>query len=139
MRLVVDTNVLLSGLIWSGPPRKLIDAAIEGEIEIVSSVALLEELHRTLSYGRIVSAMRAKGKQPIAIMDLIAGLAEIVDAPALPQHVCRDPDDDAVLACALAARADLIISGDDDLLVLATFEGIPIVTAASALVRIATR
>jgi len=54
----------------------------------------------------------------------------------LPQPICRDPDDDAVLACALAARADLIVSGDEDLRVLAIFKNIPIVAAAEALARL---
>lgn len=57
-------------------------------------------------------------------------------SPALASPVSRDPDDDAVLACALAAKADLIVSGDQDLLVLQAFEGIPIVTAAQALERL---
>ncbi len=57
-------------------------------------------------------------------------------SPALASPVSRDPDDDAVLACALAAKADLIVSGDQDLLVLQAFEGIPIVTIAQALERL---
>jgi predicted nucleic acid-binding protein len=56
----------------------------------------------------------------------------MVAAPPLPQPVCRDPDDDAVLACALAAQADLIVSGDDDLLVLKQFQEIRIVTPTQA-------
>lgn len=64
------------------------------------------------------------------------GLPRRVPAPALTSRVCRDPDDDAVLACAKAASADLIISGDQDLLVLQAFEGIQIVTAAQALERL---
>jgi uncharacterized protein len=60
-------------------------------------------------------------------------LAEVVEPPPLPAPVCRDPDDDEVLALALAAKVDLIVSGDDDLLVLQVFEGIPILTPAQAL------
>ena len=59
-----------------------------------------------------------------------------MQAPALTSKVCRDPDDDAVLACAKAANADFIVSGDQDLLVLQAFEGIQIVTAAQALERL---
>ncbi len=59
-------------------------------------------------------------------------LVEVINPPPLPQPVCRDPDDDHLLALALAARADLIISGDDDLLSLQSFSGIPIVGAAEA-------
>ncbi len=68
-------------------------------------------------------------------MSEIQALAEIVVAPPLPLPVCRDPDDDAVLACALAAHADLIVSGDDDLLTLKEFQHIPIISAAQAMQR----
>jgi uncharacterized protein len=60
-------------------------------------------------------------------------LVEVVDPPPLPEPVCRDPDDDAVLALALAAHVDLIVSGDDDLLVLQVLEGVSICNAAAAL------
>lgn len=59
-------------------------------------------------------------------------LAEVIEPPPLPQPVCRDPDDDAVLALAIAAQADVIISGDNDLLVLQQFNGIPILSPAQA-------
>lgn len=65
-------------------------------------------------------------------------LVEMVVAPPLPQPVCRDPDDDAVLACALAAQADLIVSGDADLLVLKQFQNIRIITPAEAVKRVIT-
>lgn len=60
-------------------------------------------------------------------------LAEMFDPPPLPQPICRDPDDDAVLAVASAANADLIVSGDDDLLSLKRYQGIDIITPAQAL------
>ena len=63
-------------------------------------------------------------------------LAEVIDPPPLAQPVCRDKDDDAVLALAMAAQADLVISGDDDLLSLISFEGIPILMPAQALQRV---
>jgi predicted nucleic acid-binding protein len=65
-------------------------------------------------------------------------LAEIIDAPLLPKPVSRDPDDDAVLALATASRADLIVSGDADLLSLGSHSGIAIVTTATAIARIST-
>jgi uncharacterized protein len=63
-------------------------------------------------------------------------LAEVIDPPPLPQPVCRDPDDDAVLALAVAAQADVMISGDEDLLSLQSFEGIPILNPTMALQRV---
>lgn len=70
------------------------------------------------------------------LLDYIAAV-EVVAAPALPQPVCRDPDDDAVLALAVFAGADLIVSGDNDLLVLEQFEGVSIVNASRALALLA--
>jgi predicted nucleic acid-binding protein len=63
-------------------------------------------------------------------------LAEVIDPPPLARPVCRDPDDDAVLALGIAAQADMIVSGDDDLLSLGNFEGIPILSPAQALHRL---
>ncbi len=63
-------------------------------------------------------------------------MAEVIDPPPLAHPVCRDKDDDAVLALAIAAQADMVISGDDDLLCLDSFEGIPILTPALALQRV---
>jgi predicted nucleic acid-binding protein len=60
-------------------------------------------------------------------------LAEVVESPALPQPVCRDPDDEEVLALAIAAKVDLIVSGDNDLLSLRSFEGTPIIAPAQAI------
>jgi putative PIN family toxin of toxin-antitoxin system len=60
-------------------------------------------------------------------------LARIIAAPPLTQSVSRDPDDDAVLACAIAAKADASVTGDKDLLVLSRYAGIPILTAREAL------
>jgi uncharacterized protein len=78
-------------------------------------------------------------KRDISAQQLVmsySALCEIVSPAPLAQPVCRDPDDDAILACAKAANANLIVSGDKDLLVLGTFEGIPILTAVQALQRL---
>lgn len=63
-------------------------------------------------------------------------LVEVIDPPPLPHPVCRDPDDDEVLALAIAAKVDLIVSGDNDLLSLGNFEGVPIIAPAHAVRRI---
>jgi putative PIN family toxin of toxin-antitoxin system len=70
------------------------------------------------------------------MLEEVRGLVELVDAPPLPHPVCRDPDDDELLALAQAAGVDLIISGDMDLLSLSSFEGIEIVVPAEAVRRI---
>lgn len=133
MRAVIDTNVLLSALLWGGTPRALLEQVRNGTVTLISSPALLAELARVLErpkFDVVLLRSNTSRAQTLAEVRLLAG---VVDPPPLAQPVCRDPDDDAVLALALAAQADLVISGDDDLLSLNPFEGIPILMPAQAL------
>ncbi len=136
MRAVFDTNVLLSGLLWRGHPHTLLERVRAGTLAIVSSPALLIELTEVIGRAKFdVILVRSNTSRARALAE-VRQLAEVIDPPPLSQPVCRDPDDDAVLALARAASADLIISGDDDLLSLRAFEGIPVVSPAQALRRL---
>lgn len=136
MRLVVDTNVLVSAFLWQGTPGRLIELAAEKEIELFASRTLLDELAATLAKKKLAKPLLATGLTADQMLRHYRRLVTLVTARQFVQQVSRDADDDAVLACALAARADLIVSGDDDLLVLKDFQSIPIVTAAQAVARI---
>lgn len=136
MRVVLDNNVLVSALIWRGLPRRVLDDGLELGWQFYTSPALFAELERVLNYPHLATAIVKKQQTPTAILNLIRDGLRVVQAPALTNRVCRDPDDDAVLACAKAANADLIVSGDQDLLVLQAFEGIEIATVAQALERL---
>ena len=136
MLLVIDTNVLLSGLLWHGPPHVLLEKAREGAVDLVLSPALIEELGDVIARPKFSDILSRTSRTPARILAELRTFVDFVAAPPLPQPICRDPDDDAVLACALAARADLIVSGDNDLRALGMFENIPIVGAAEALVRL---
>ena len=136
MRVVLDNNILISALIWRGLPRRVLDEGLELGWQFYTSPALFDELERVLSYPHLAQAIFKKQQTPGAILSLIREVLRAVQAPVLTSKVCRDPDDDAVLACAKAANADFIVSGDQDLLVLQAFEGIQIVTAAQALARL---
>jgi putative PIN family toxin of toxin-antitoxin system len=131
--LVIDTNVLLSGLLWRGPPHALVGKVRDGTADLALSPALIDELTDVLARPKFAAILARTSRPPERILAELRALVDIVAAPPLPRPICRDPDDDAVLACALAARASLIVSGDDDLRSLATFESIPIVSAAEAL------
>lgn len=133
MRLVIDTNVMLSGLLWRGAPHRLMEQAHSGAVSLVSSPALLEELGDVLAREKFAGILARSGCTANQILDDIQRLAHLVTPLPLPEPVCCDPDDDAVLAVALAAQADLIVSGDDDLLALQSFRGIPIVDPVEAL------
>ena len=133
MRAVIDTNVLLSGLLWRGQPHALLAHVRSGTVSMLSSPALLAELTDVIGRAKFDAILTKTNTSRERSLAEVRQLAEVIDPPPLPQPVCRDPDDDAVLALALAAQVDLIVSGDDDLLVLGRFEGIPIVNAAQAL------
>ena len=136
VRLVLDTNTALSGLLWGGTPGRLIEAAEKQRIELFSSTALLAELQGVLSREKFVKQL---ARRAIAVTDLFDGYASLVRlvTPAnITPTISRDPDDDQVLAAALAAQASLIVSGDAHLLDLKKFQSIQIVTAAFALERI---
>lgn len=137
MRLVLDTNVVMSALLWRGKPYQLLEAIRErSNLQLYSSGALLEELADVLTRPTAAKRLALIDKQAREVLlDYIAAV-QVIDVAPLPQPVCRDPDDDVVLALALAASADVIVSGDNDLLVLDQFEGVPIVNAAQALLRL---
>lgn len=132
MRLVVDTNVLVSAFLWQGTPGRLIELAGEKDVQLFTSRALIDELTDVLHRKKLARPIRATGLTPAQTLRNYRRLTTVVTAKQLSQPVSRDPGDDAVLACALAARADLIVSGDDDLLSIMTFETIRIVTPAQA-------
>ncbi len=133
MRAVIDTNVLLSGLLWRGAPYALIEHVQAGTLAMVSSPALLAELAEVISRAKFDAILARSNTSRERSLDEMRQMAEVIVPPPLPQPVCRDPDDDHVLACALAAKADLIVTGDADLLNLREYQGIRIVAAVEAL------
>ena len=136
MRLVLDTNIVVSALIWSGTPYKLLQAATDGGVELFSSPMLLAELNRVLAREHLSSRLAKQASSAEQAIGFYGELAISVSPLVTPRAVPRDADDDHVIAAALAAGADLVVSGDADLLSLGSFEGIAIVTASAALARI---
>ena len=132
MRLVLDTNVVVSGLLWNGAPAQLIEAARADEVELFTSRVLLAELTRILRRAKFDKAITASGMSLDVLVLGYADIATLVTPEAIPATVLNDPDDDHVLACALAAKADYIVSGDRHLLDLKEHQGIRIVTVAEA-------
>lgn len=136
LRLVLDTNIVIAGLLWNGPPRHLLDLAIDEAVELYSSPVLLDELAHSLGYKKFASRIERFATSVESLVARYAALVSVVVPHTVPR-VVRDADDDHVIAAALAARAALIVTGDNDLLVLQLFEHIPIVTARAALERLA--
>ena len=136
MRAVVDTNVLLSGLFWRGTPHGLLEQARGGALSLVSSRNLLAEFAEVINRPKFRTILDRSNADPEQTLAALRRLAEIIDPPPLPAPVSRDPSDDAVLALAAASRADMIITGDADLLSLGSHAGIPILNPAEAITRI---
>jgi putative PIN family toxin of toxin-antitoxin system len=133
MRVVLDTNVVVSALIWGGTPFRLIQAATAGEIELYTSPVLLEELREVLARGHLAAKLVEQRSSVEAAIGLYGELAIRVSPLATPRTVPGDADDDHVVAVAVAARADLIVSGDKaHLIPLGSVEGISIVSSAQA-------
>jgi putative PIN family toxin of toxin-antitoxin system len=139
VRAVADTNTVVSGLLWHGVPRKFLDTARAGAISLYTSDALLAELVEVLPRKKLAKRVAASGMSVEELARRYALLAQRVIPAEIDPVVLADPDDDRVLACALGAQADLIVSGDPHLRNLKAYQGIPIVTAAEALTRIAQR
>lgn len=137
MRIVVDTNLLVSGVISTGIPRTLANAAKAGVFELCTSGVLLAELLDVLGRSKFAARLTQAGLTPQAIVDDLRALSIVVSPASVPRVVASDPDDDHVLAAAITGAADLIASGDKrDLLPLGSYLGIPIVTASEAMQRI---
>ena len=133
MRLVVDTNVVVSAFLWQGTPGRLLEMAGEKQVRLFTSRALLDELADVLGRKKLAKSLAATGLTVPQMLAAYRKMVTPVAARQLPQRVSPDADDDAVLAAAQAAKADLIVSGDrKHLLILKRFAGIPIVTAAQA-------
>lgn len=133
IRVVFDTNLLVSYLLTRRPPiATLIDRHLaREELVLVTAQELLNELDRVLSYPRLQRYYSEEERK--RFVALVLALSEIVELPESIPRICRDPDDDLIVACAVAGDADVIVSGDRDLLVLERVGDIPILTAAAFL------
>jgi putative PIN family toxin of toxin-antitoxin system len=137
VRVVADTNTVVSAFLWGGPPAQLLESARAERITLFSSAVLIAELEDVLGRQKFTARIAQVGS---SVPELLAGyraLSTLVRPATLAAPVSRDPDDDHVLACALAAKAELIVSGDKrHLLILGEYQGIPIRTVSDALSRL---
>jgi putative PIN family toxin of toxin-antitoxin system len=138
VRVVLDTNLLVSGVIAAGSaPRRLLEAAMAGEFELCTTEALLAETLRVLARDKFAARLLQAGLTPEGIVSELRRIAVIAEPHEVPRVVKSDPDDDQVIAAAVAGQADLIASGDKrDLLPLGGHAGIPIVSAREAVQRL---
>jgi uncharacterized protein len=132
LKLVVDTNTVISGFLWRKAPRLIIDAAMQGRIQLATSTVLIDELATVIARRKFSRKIAEQGVSAGALLERYAKLAELITPAQIRRTVPGDADDDHVLACALAAHADWIVSGDAHLLNLKHFHGMRIIDAAEA-------
>ncbi len=127
-KVVLDTNVLISGVIASGYSASILDAVRREEIKLVTSAHLLEEFSDVILRRHIARKYPKAAEKAESLLDFLRAFA-ILTAGIPDEHaISPDRDDDFVLACALDEKADCIVSGDPHLLGLKTYKGIPILT-----------
>lgn len=122
MRIVLDTNVFVSGIFFSGPPYRILKAWNAGTLDLVVSDEILSEYKR-------VAAVLALEHPPVNVrpfIEMVERRAILVDAVGWLQPVCEDPDNDKFLACALAGGVGTIVSGDRHLLKVSGYQGIAV-------------
>jgi uncharacterized protein len=112
VKVVIDTNVLVSGVFFGGPPGTIFEAWHDGRFTLAVSPEILAE------YVRVGQELAAQFPEvdPLPLLEQVAVCAELIDCPPLDEQVCGDADDDKFLACALAANSKCVISGDKLLL-----------------------
>jgi len=128
MKVVIDTNVIISGLLWQGPPNKLLKLVKQGKLELCISPSLLGELSRVLNETKFSHRIVILNT---SVEELIAGLLKLLRIfpdETIPPTILADPDDDKVLSCAKFTGAKYIITGDPHLLKLKNWSGISILT-----------
>ena len=133
MHVVLDTNTVISGLLWHGPPRQILNLAREGKLTLFASSAMLAELGNVLQREKFAERLNIAGVMAAELVQGYAALTIRVEPATIYPVVADDPDDDVFLACAIRAGAQLIISGDRHLLDLEAYQQIPIVSASNFL------
>jgi putative PIN family toxin of toxin-antitoxin system len=120
VRILLDTNVLVSAILFGGVPRQLFEGALTGDLDLVTSPPLLAELEAVL-----IRKFEFPSTMAASIRAELESLSEVVEPTPLKQ-VLRDADDDLVLATAVAGAAAVIVTGDKELLALKVYEGVAI-------------
>ena len=128
MRIVIDTNIWVSGLLWRGMPWKLLGLAEAGEVELCIAPSMLVELAEVLSYERLQPRLEQLELTPEELVAYALSLASVFEVSEGDPIVVADPDDDVFLRCAAVAGVVCVVSGDRHLLDLGGYAGIPILT-----------
>lgn len=133
MKVVLDSNVVMAGFLWPGNCTQFFELGNTGQIQLFTSHELLEEISEVLHRPKHAHHVARTGFTAKQLVTEYRRFATRIPSQKFTQQICRDADDDTVLACALAAKAQLIVTGDKDLLVLHPWCGINILNPAEAM------
>ena len=125
MKVIIDTNIFISGVFFSGPPSKILEGWRDGKIELILSPEILTEYQEVAH--RLSLTFDGIDVEPI--IELVAINSTLISAPPLPESVCRDKNDDMFVALALASNVKTIISGDKDLHDISGYQEIEVIKA----------
>jgi putative PIN family toxin of toxin-antitoxin system len=133
LNLVLDTSTLVSAFFWEGNESELLEKIEQGRAKLFTSQDILFEIEDVIRRPKFSQIMCQAGLTPDQIIQKIIALSNLVIDKELNIDVCRDKKDNKFLECAENAKADYIISGDEDLLSLKEFHGIKIVKTSKIL------
>lgn len=137
VRIVADTNTLVSGSLWGGNPGRFLDAVKAGKVVLLQSPQLWMEFVGVLERPKFLARLELLGMTPVVLAAALGKYVAWTTAAQIPPpQALRDPKDLLVLAASVGAHADAIVTGDEDLLAMNSFEGIPIMKAREALVKL---
>lgn len=129
---MLDTNIVIYALLWKGAPAKLLSTALESGAFLISSPVMIDELVATLGKTKLQRADNATGLSAAEWAARYSDACQLV-VPAKPEPIAPDPDDDWVIATALAGRADFIVTGDKPFLTVSSVGNLRIVTTREAM------
>ncbi len=133
MKLIIDTNVLISGLMWAGPPNRILKWARDGRVVLLACESTIDELKRVIQYKRFVQRLSDLEIRPMEAIAYAMNIVTFVPNPQnIPQAILEDPFDNIFLALASENKAHLIVSGDHHLLDLKEHNSIQILTPSLA-------
>jgi putative PIN family toxin of toxin-antitoxin system len=133
IRAVVDTNVVISGIFWGGVPSRVYDALVMQRFQVLVSPDTMDEFKDVVTRPQFAARLVFLGTSADELVTSYQMACVTVDPAPIPTDAVRDPKDVAILACATGGNADVIVTGDRDLLVLEQYAGIRILTPASFL------
>ena len=128
VRVVLDTNVYISGLLWTGMPHTLLRSAETGNLVLIATPAIVEEVREVLARPKFAARITTLNTSVGELTESLLSRVEIIQEPKVAPVVPRDPDDDKFIACAVASRVRWLISGDEHLLSLGRYKAIRLVT-----------